>query len=579
MPISPQITITPEDISYKSFDITAVTYTSTTATYTATGHTLSVGDSVMITGLAPDDYNGTYTITAVATNTFTVANTTNATVTDSSGNVYWADPNEYDYDGGQSGTYTPNSGDVSIIVADDPIVKAKIQTYYQLTPPTSPPFTLNVGDLWFDTDDGNKQYRWDGSNWISVQDGTIATKNRTYYASSAPVGTFTVGDIWFDTSTGNKPYRWNGSSWISVQDASIATALSTANAAQSTANGKNKVTYSLSSPSGSGTAAGDIWWQYNGSGVIIGQWEWNGSSWASKTIGSAVIANLDAGKITAGTISVAISLEAATITGGSININSGTFVVTNTGNVTITAGSFNINSGTFKVSSAGVMEAIGAIISTNSGSNSITFDGVNNAIRFKNGGVVVGQIYPWASNGIYLSYSTGTYPAMYVGSSTATLAGSSTTDISSGSSSNSINGSTYCYGNFYLPNHVTTAAAANAWINSTSGFIARSTASSQRYKEDIVNLIDVPELDPKALYSLPVRAFRFKADYLPEEDDRSGVLVPGFIAEEVDAIYPIAADYVEGEGVETWNDRMLIPSLLALVQDLNNRVKQLEGGN
>lgn len=248
------------------------------------------------------------------------------------------------------------------------------QVYRQLTPPTSPPFTLKIGDLWFDTDDGNKEYYWDGSNWISVQDGSIATKNRTYYSGTAPTGSDLVtGDIWFDTSTGNKPYRWNGSSWISVQDASIATALSTANAAQTTANGKNKVIYSLSAPSGSGTAVGDIWFRYDGSGIIIGQWEWTGSAWSSKTIGSAVIANLDAGKITAGTISVAISLEAATITGGSININSGTFVVTNTGAVTITAGSFNINSGTFAVSNTGAITSTsGTIGGWSIGSTSIS---------------------------------------------------------------------------------------------------------------------------------------------------------------------------------------------------------------
>jgi hypothetical protein len=120
----------------------------------------------------------------------------------------------------------------------------------------------------------------------------------------------------------------------------------------------------------------------------------------------------------------------------------------------------------------------------------------------------------------------------------------------------------------------TTANAATVWI-STTGQLRRSTASSERYKTDIVNLNDVPELDPKALYDLPVRAFRFKNGYLPETDDRFGVLVPGFIAEEMDAIYPAAADYTEG--VETWNDRIIIPAMLALIQDQDARIKALEG--
>jgi hypothetical protein len=54
------------------------------------------------------------------------------------------------------------------------------------------------------------------------------------------------------------------------------------------------------------------------------------------------------------------------------------------------------------------------------------------------------------------------------------------------------------------------------------------------------------------------------------------MLVPGFIAEEVDAIYPAGADYVEGLGVETWNDRMIIPAMLALIQKQETRIKQLE---
>jgi hypothetical protein len=120
----------------------------------------------------------------------------------------------------------------------------------------------------------------------------------------------------------------------------------------------------------------------------------------------------------------------------------------------------------------------------------------------------------------------------------------------------------------------TTANAATVWI-STTGQLRRSTASSERYKTDIVNLNDVPELDPKALYDLPVRAFRFKDGYLPETDDRFGVLVPGFIAEEMDAIYPAAADYTEG--VETWNDRMIIPAMLALIQDLHKEIQLLKG--
>jgi len=62
----------------------SVTYTTTTA------HTLIVGDTVTISGLAPVGYNGTFTITAVTTTspyTFTVVNATTTTVTDADGSA------------------------------------------------------------------------------------------------------------------------------------------------------------------------------------------------------------------------------------------------------------------------------------------------------------------------------------------------------------------------------------------------------------------------------------------------------------------------------------------------------------
>lgn len=70
--------------------ISAVSYTTTTATYTtSTASGILVGDIVTISGLSPSGYNGTFTVTATNTGakTFTVANTTNTTVTDAVGSV------------------------------------------------------------------------------------------------------------------------------------------------------------------------------------------------------------------------------------------------------------------------------------------------------------------------------------------------------------------------------------------------------------------------------------------------------------------------------------------------------------
>lgn len=56
-------------------------------------------------------------------------------------------------------------------------VNSKNKTFYQNDEPTNPisGYSLVAGDIWFDLNDNNKQYRWSGSAWTPVQDGTIVT--------------------------------------------------------------------------------------------------------------------------------------------------------------------------------------------------------------------------------------------------------------------------------------------------------------------------------------------------------------------------------------------------------------------
>lgn len=81
-------------------------------------------------------------------------------------------------------------------------------------------------------------------------------------------------------------------------------------AAQATADGKNEVTYSTSDPSGT-PADGDIWFKRSGT-LIIGQWVGRAGAWDAVTVDGLVIANIDAGDITTGTL-VGITLQGNTI--------------------------------------------------------------------------------------------------------------------------------------------------------------------------------------------------------------------------------------------------------------------------
>lgn len=92
----------------------------------------------------------------------------------------------------------------------------------------------------------------------------------------------------------------------------------TATTALSTANGKNRVTYSTLDPSGSGTVAGDPWFKRDATtGVVTGSWEWTGSAWQSRSYGDQVLNGLTAGKITAGTINADVLVAGQVATGTS----------------------------------------------------------------------------------------------------------------------------------------------------------------------------------------------------------------------------------------------------------------------
>ena len=192
------------------------------------------------------------------------------------------------------------------------------------------PDIVKDGTTVTDPDTGaTKVYSDDLSAFVTVTDAAATTaaddaydladtKNSVYRQDDAPTGgTYKTNDVWIDTNDNNQLYVWNGTAWVTARDGNIATAQSAASAAQSTANGKNTVYYSTSAPGSTSNTAGDIWFQYS-SGIIVAQFSGaGGTSWTSTTIGNAVIANLDAGKITTGILNVAGTVKISTNTSGS----------------------------------------------------------------------------------------------------------------------------------------------------------------------------------------------------------------------------------------------------------------------
>ena len=268
-------------------------------------------------------------------------------------------------------------------------------------------------------------------------------------------------------------------------------------------------------------------------------------------------------------------------TADSISVNSLSSLSSNLG--TITAGSININN-KFTVDAGGNMTAINGDFSGKVSADS-------------------GTIGPFTIDSDGLSYDggqedfIGVSPDCFAAPSlqTATIDGfgglpnltinaftTFTNDISVGAKFMTGTDNTGEFMRSMATYNRTSSSAANIFITEYGTF-GRSTASSKRWKNSIKTVSD-SDLNPDNLYNLDVRQFKFNTDYLTnKEDERYDTTVVGLIAEEVNKVYPIAVSHSKDENgnitCEDWDVRYLVPAMLALIQEQNERLKKLEASN
>lgn len=101
-----------------------------------------------------------------------------------------------------------------------------------------------------------------------------------------------------------------------------------------------------------------------------------------------------------------------------------------------------------------------------------------------------------------------------------------------------------------------------------------SSGSSREFKHDIRAVIN-EELDPHHLYDIEVVQFKYNEDYLDPNDQRYMTDCIGFIAEQVNEVYPIAADRETGEP-RNWEMRYIIPPMLYLIQEQKKEIDKLK---
>ena len=188
------------------------------------------------------------------------------------------------------------AGAVSTLTAT---VNTQAKTFAQDAAPTDSSISgqpLKDGDIWVDTDDNNKMYRWNNSTnqWIPLGQRTVFSQN------SVPGTGVLAGDLWIDTNDDNRFYKaaaddsdaitsgeWEvfadittaAGSFDSISS-SVTTAGNAAAAAQSTANSKIKVFNQGRTTDGVPTAItiGDIWCDTDSETTIVTGGTFNGSS-------------------------------------------------------------------------------------------------------------------------------------------------------------------------------------------------------------------------------------------------------------------------------------------------------------
>lgn len=129
---------------------------------------------------------------------------------------------------------------------------------------------------------------------------------------------------------------------------------------------------------------------------------------------------------------------------------------------------------------------------------------------------------------------------------------------------------------YLSPNSNTSTSAANLRIGSADGGWINYRSSSRRdIKHDIVPVAQAPaEIAPERLYDVDVVSFKYNDDYVNEDDCRYQKDMLGFIIDDMMDTYPIGVDVEDGV-MTNWNEKMIIPAMVALIQNQKKEIDEL----
>lgn len=210
-------------------------------------------------------------------------------------------------------------------------IDGKIDTWYQSADPstgwTAAQKTEHTGDLWFKTTDSTT-WRWSGSAWQeqSAPDevfDAIDGKSTIFYGTTS--GTYSgveTGDYLVDSTSG-KTYRWNGSSWVVQTD--YTTAISNYDTSLNQQAVFNKLTNN-SQNEGVYLSNGHLY--VNASMIKTGSMD-------ATLIKAGILQSQDnTSNFSVNMLTGAINMKDATLTGGSLTTQNGSFKNVTAGGLT-----------------------------------------------------------------------------------------------------------------------------------------------------------------------------------------------------------------------------------------------------
>jgi hypothetical protein len=478
------------------------------------------------------------------------------------------------------------------------------------TAPATPTGNLTPA-FWSTTipaDDGNAL--WLSNGIISGTDGisligSWSTPQRlsgkvSWYQTTAPTGVaLAIGDLWWDTDDAFKPYRWDGTSWQAVDDGRInpisASLVSFGGqyALTVTASGVPRIAgFRIINQAGAEsefTVQADRFKIYNTNNGTVTQ------SFVADASGvfmpQALIRELNAGKITAGTINASVLLTAARlespqITGSGIMINSGNGMryQDNNGNFIITGGSANGESNGAQIDLVGVgggTTGTRGVLALSAG-NVGTTDG-DGTIRFRTAGTEQAKLKRDGTFEINHSVSTNGFKGNHI------RFGASSGNTDRAISANFGNDAALTYAGGTGITGVLTSNEAHRWVNSGNSqeLMALTTGGNLHVQTDVYadNFIspssaklksNIVELKTGLSIVNQLRPVSFTWKYKNNNADT------GFIAEEVEKIIPHIVSYSNNE-VSGIDYSKVVPYLVAAIQEqqkiienLRNRITVIE---